>query len=79
MGKGCLFADRSDVVLRGFEDPVRLHEVRSQDQSPRPTRGGVMKRLLFFAALVVGTTVAVRRVFAAGGLQASRFDLRRCR
>jgi class 3 adenylate cyclase/pimeloyl-ACP methyl ester carboxylesterase len=27
-GKGFLFADRGDVVLRGFEDPVRLYEVR---------------------------------------------------
>jgi class 3 adenylate cyclase len=28
MGKGFLFSDRGDVVLRGFEDPVRLYEVR---------------------------------------------------
>lgn len=28
-GKGHLFADQGDVVLRGFEDPVRLYEVRS--------------------------------------------------
>jgi class 3 adenylate cyclase len=27
-GKGYLFADRGDVALRGFEDPVRLYEVR---------------------------------------------------
>jgi class 3 adenylate cyclase len=27
-GKGFLFSDRGDVVLRGFEDPVRLYEVR---------------------------------------------------
>ncbi len=27
-GKGFLFADRGDVALRGFEDPVRLFEVR---------------------------------------------------
>lgn len=27
-GKGFLFSDRGDVVLRGFEDPVRLHEVK---------------------------------------------------
>jgi len=27
-GKGFLFADRGDVVLRGFEDPVRLYELR---------------------------------------------------
>ena len=26
-GKGFLFLDRGDVVLRGFEDPVRLYEV----------------------------------------------------
>jgi hypothetical protein len=28
VGKGFLFSDRGDVVLRGFEDPVRLYEVR---------------------------------------------------
>jgi class 3 adenylate cyclase len=27
-GKGFLFADRGENVLRGFEDPVRLYEVR---------------------------------------------------
>jgi class 3 adenylate cyclase/pimeloyl-ACP methyl ester carboxylesterase len=27
-GKGFLFSDRGDVVLQGFEDPVRLYEVR---------------------------------------------------
>jgi class 3 adenylate cyclase len=27
-GKDFLFADRGDVVLKGFEDPVRLYEVR---------------------------------------------------
>ena len=27
-GKGFLFADRGENVLRGFEDPVRVHEVR---------------------------------------------------
>jgi len=27
-GKGFLFSDRGEVALRGFEDPVRLHEVR---------------------------------------------------
>jgi len=27
MGKGFLFSDQGDVVLRGFEDPVRLYEV----------------------------------------------------
>jgi class 3 adenylate cyclase len=30
-GKGFLFADRGDVALRGFEDPLRLFEVRWQD------------------------------------------------
>jgi class 3 adenylate cyclase len=30
-GKGFLFADRGDTALRGFEDPVRLYEVRWQD------------------------------------------------
>jgi class 3 adenylate cyclase len=27
-GKGFLFSDRGDAVLRGFDDPVRLYEVR---------------------------------------------------
>ena len=27
-GKGFLFADRGETALRGFEDPVRLYEVR---------------------------------------------------
>jgi class 3 adenylate cyclase len=27
-GKGFLFADRGETELRGFEDPVRLFEVR---------------------------------------------------
>ncbi len=27
-GKGFLFSDRGEVVIRGFEDPVRLYEVR---------------------------------------------------
>jgi adenylate cyclase len=27
-GKGFLFSDRGETVMRGFEDPVRLHEVR---------------------------------------------------
>jgi class 3 adenylate cyclase len=30
-GKGFLFSDRGDVALRGFEDPVRLYEVRWGD------------------------------------------------
>jgi len=30
-GKGFLFADRGEVALRGFEDPVRLYEVRWRD------------------------------------------------
>jgi class 3 adenylate cyclase len=31
-GKGFLLADRGDVVLRGFEDPVRLYEVRWREE-----------------------------------------------
>jgi len=30
-GKGFLFADRGETILRGFEDPVRLYQVRWQD------------------------------------------------
>ena len=29
---GFLFADRGDVALRGFEDPVRLYEVRWREE-----------------------------------------------
>ena len=32
-GKGFLFSDRGDVVLRGFEDAVRLYEVRWESWS----------------------------------------------
>jgi class 3 adenylate cyclase len=32
-GKGFLFADRGDVALRGFEDPVRLYEVRWREEA----------------------------------------------
>jgi class 3 adenylate cyclase len=31
-GKGFLFSDRGDMVLRGFEDPVRLYEVRWREE-----------------------------------------------
>jgi class 3 adenylate cyclase len=31
-GKGFRFADRGEVALRGFEDPVRLHEVRWEEE-----------------------------------------------
>lgn len=31
-GKGFLFADRGDVVPKGFEDPVRVYEVRWRDE-----------------------------------------------
>jgi class 3 adenylate cyclase len=30
-GKGFLFADRGEVTLKGFEEPVRLYEVRSRE------------------------------------------------
>jgi len=32
-GKGFLFSDRGDVELRGFEDPVRLYEVRWREEA----------------------------------------------
>jgi class 3 adenylate cyclase len=32
-GKGFLFSDHGDVDLRGFEDPVRLYEVRWQEDA----------------------------------------------
>ncbi len=32
-GKGFLFSDQGDVELRGFEDPVRLYEVRWQEDA----------------------------------------------
>ena len=31
-GKGFLFADRGEVMIRGFEDPVRLYEVRWREE-----------------------------------------------
>jgi class 3 adenylate cyclase len=31
-GKGFLFADRGETVLRGFEEPVRLYEVRWEEE-----------------------------------------------
>jgi len=31
-GKGFLFSDRGDVVLRGFEDPARLYDVRWREE-----------------------------------------------
>ena len=30
--KGFLFSDRGDAVLRGFQDPARLYEVRWRDR-----------------------------------------------
>jgi adenylate cyclase len=32
-GKGFLFSDQGDIVLRGFEDPVRLYELRWEPES----------------------------------------------
>ncbi|MCH8346322.1 MAG: hypothetical protein IIC87_05270 [Chloroflexi bacterium] len=40
-GKGFLFSDQGDIVLRGFEDPVRLYEapgVRAQAGAAKPAR-----------------------------------------
>ncbi len=34
-GKDFLFADRGEVALKGFDEPVRLYEVRWEDQSAR--------------------------------------------
>jgi len=34
MGKGFLFSNHGDLELRGFEDPVRLHEVRWEEGGP---------------------------------------------
>jgi class 3 adenylate cyclase len=31
-GKGFLFSDRGETELRGFEDPVRLYEVRWREE-----------------------------------------------
>ncbi|KKM15910.1 hypothetical protein LCGC14_1691310, partial [marine sediment metagenome] len=32
-GKDFLFADRGDTTLRGFDDPVRLYEVRWREEA----------------------------------------------
>jgi len=34
-GKGFLFADRGETVLQGFEEPVRLYEVRGREEGGR--------------------------------------------
>jgi class 3 adenylate cyclase len=31
-GKGFLFSERGDIAPRGFEDPVRLYEVRWREE-----------------------------------------------
>ena len=33
-GKNFLFSDRGDANLKGFEDPVRLYEVRWREEAP---------------------------------------------
>jgi len=50
-GKGFLFSDRGDTVLRGFEDPVRVYEVLWDKAEVQPRRraalaypGGLTKR-----------------------------------
>jgi len=50
-GKGFLFSDRGDTVLRGFEDPVRVYEVLWDKDEVQPQRraalaypGGLTKR-----------------------------------
>ncbi|MCK9518512.1 MAG: adenylate/guanylate cyclase domain-containing protein [Dehalococcoidia bacterium] len=37
-GKGFLFSDQGDVLVRGFEDPVRLFELRWGNKAPTVTR-----------------------------------------
>jgi len=32
-GKGFLFSDRGEAALRGFDDPVRVYEVRWQEEA----------------------------------------------
>jgi class 3 adenylate cyclase len=34
-GKGFLFADRGAAALKGFDDPVRLYEVRWRGEEQR--------------------------------------------
>ncbi len=36
MGKGFLFGDRGEVALRGFDDPVRLFELRWREDITEP-------------------------------------------
>jgi class 3 adenylate cyclase len=33
-GREFVFADRGEVALKGFDEPVRLYEVRWQGDSP---------------------------------------------
>jgi len=37
-GKGFMFGDRGEVALRGFDDPVRLFEVRWREEDAPPGR-----------------------------------------
>ena len=36
MGKGFMFGDRGEVALRGFEDRVRLYEIRWREDTTEP-------------------------------------------
>jgi len=60
-GKGFLFSDRGDTVLRGFEDPVRVYEVLWDTGEAQPQRraalvypGGLTKREIEVLRLIAG-------------------------
>jgi class 3 adenylate cyclase/DNA-binding CsgD family transcriptional regulator len=60
-GKGFLFSDRGDTVLRGFEDPVRVYEVLWDTGDVQPQRrpalaypGGLTKREVEVLRLIAG-------------------------
>jgi len=36
IGRGFMFGDRGEVALRGFEDPVRLYEIRWREDTTEP-------------------------------------------
>jgi class 3 adenylate cyclase/DNA-binding CsgD family transcriptional regulator/pimeloyl-ACP methyl ester carboxylesterase len=61
-GKGFLFSDQGDVVLRGFEDPVRLYEILWDKDKIESQR----RPALAYPAGLTKREVEVLRLVAAG-------------
>jgi class 3 adenylate cyclase len=45
-GKGFLFSDCGEVILRGFDDPVRPYEVRWRESATQPFLDALSGRFL---------------------------------